>query len=69
MFVSFTYTECVSPGPFKKESGFKFKSVVENTLGPASVSVSELEIQKLLDKASGAFLPYRAPEIGPFMTT
>ena len=68
MFVSFTYTECVSPGPFKKESGFKFKSVVQNTLGPASEGASDSALQTLLDKASGAFLPYRAPEIDPFMS-
>lgn len=68
MFVSFTYTECVSPGPFKKESGFKFKSVVQNKLGSASDAASESMLQTLLDKASGSFLPYRAPEIDPFMT-
>jgi predicted molibdopterin-dependent oxidoreductase YjgC len=68
MFVSFAYTECVSPGPFKKESGFKFKSVVQNAVGQSSSSISDSELQILLDKASGAFLPYRAPEIDPFMT-
>jgi hypothetical protein len=68
MFVSFAYTECVSPGPFKKESGFKFKSVVQNTLSQGKAPVGDSELQLLLDKASGVFLPYRAPEIDPFMT-
>lgn len=68
MFVSFAYTECVSPGPFKKESGFKFKSVVQNNLDQSGASAPDEQLQKLLDKASGAFLPYRAPEIDSFMT-
>jgi hypothetical protein len=68
MFVSFTYTECVSPGPFKKESGFKFKSVVQNATIQNSSSVPITELQSLLDRASGAFLPFRAPDIDPFMT-
>lgn len=68
MFVSFSYTECVAPGPFKKESGFKFKSVVQNNLGENPLPSLGPEVQAILDKASGAFLPYRAPEIDPFMT-
>jgi hypothetical protein len=67
MFVSFSYTECVAPGPFKKESGFKFKSVVQNNLGVEPLPSLGPEVQVILDKASGAFLPYRAPEIDPFM--
>ena len=68
MFVSFAYTECVSPGPFKKESGFKFKSVVQNSVAQGLPPIADENLQNLLDKASGAFLPYRAPEVDPFMT-
>jgi hypothetical protein len=65
MFASFIYTECVSAGPFKRESGFKFKSVMEFPLTGEAVTSTKLEAR--LNQASAAFLPYKAPTIDPFM--
>lgn len=66
MFAAFIYTECISPGPFKSESGFKFKSVQELALAESSPSSSSLE--QRMNIASSAFLPYKAPAIDSFMT-
>lgn len=67
MFASFIYTECQSPGPFKIEPGFKFKSVVLNELGGSSVKPTNQELEQALNVAASAFIPYKAPDIDPFM--
>lgn len=67
MFVNFIYTECNSPGPFKKESGFKFKSVVDNS-DPNEKVVDKRNLEPYLDSITGSFLKYSAPAISPFMT-
>lgn len=65
MFAAFIYTECISPGPFKRESGFKFKSVQEVELNGATSTPTALE--QVVNMASAAFLPYKAPAIDSFM--
>lgn len=65
MFAAFIYTECISAGPFKRESGFKFKSVQEVELAGGSAPGASLE--QRMNAASAAFLPYRAPTIDSFM--
>lgn len=66
MFASFIYTECISPGPFKRESGFKFKSVQEIELPDSQPSKDSLE--QRMNLASAAFLPFKAPSVDSFMT-
>lgn len=65
MFAAFIYTECISSGPFKRESGFKFKSVeeVELAAGPTPAHL----LEQRMNLASAAFLPYKAPTIDSFM--
>lgn len=65
MFAAFIYTECMSPGPFKRESGFKFKSVQQVSLDTDVASQASLE--QRMNLASAAFLPYQAPTIDSFM--
>ncbi len=65
MFAPFIYTECISAGPFKRESGFKFKSVEEVELSGELTPVPLLE--QRMNMASAAFLPYKAPAIDSFM--
>lgn len=65
MFAAFIYTECISAGPFKRESGFKFKSVEEVELSGETTPVPLLE--QRMNMASAAFLPYKAPAIDSFM--
>ncbi len=66
MFAAFIYTECISPGPFKRESGFKFKSVQQVPLESDELAAASLE--QRLNLASAAFLPYKAPTVDAFMT-
>ena len=54
MFAAFIYTECISAGPFKRESGFKFKSVEEVELSGETTPVPLLE--QRMNMASAAFL-------------
>jgi hypothetical protein len=65
VFAAFIYTECISPGPFKRESGFKFKSVEEVDLYESLTPAPLLE--QRMNVASAAFLPYKAPAIDSFM--
>lgn len=65
MFAAFIYTECISAGPFKRESGFKFKSVEEVELSGGTTPLPLLE--QRMNMASAAFLPYKAPAIDSFM--
>lgn len=65
MFVGFIYTECQSPGPFKQESGFKFKSVVDFKL--SDQEADKRDIETTLNSVTAAFLPYKAPSIDVFM--
>ena len=65
MFAAFIYTECISAGPFKRESGFKFKSVEEVELNGSETPQPLLE--QRMNMASAAFLPYKAPTIDSFM--
>lgn len=61
MFTSFIYTECISPGPFKKESGFKFKSVESHSAEDA------LAQEDVLNRAASKFPNFTAPKIDSFM--
>jgi hypothetical protein len=65
MFAAFIYTECISAGPFKRESGFKFKSVEEVELNGSETPQPLLE--QRMNMASAGFLPYKAPAIDSFM--
>lgn len=65
MFAAFIYTECISAGPFKSESGFKFKSVQEAEIYDEATPSAQLE--QRMNTASAAFLPYKAPTIDSFM--
>ena len=65
MFVGFIYTECQSPGPFKEEPGFKFKSVVDFNLNGRKADKQEIETT--LNSVTAAFMPYKAPTIDVFM--
>lgn len=67
MFVNFLYTECNSAGPFKKEPGFKFKSVAFHPSPSEGLSVVG-SIEAKLDAITGSFLPFEAPTISPFMS-
>lgn len=65
MVTHFIYTECQSPGPYKKEPGFKIKSAV------ASEFLSEVDVfdanstKATLEKAVGQLAAYMPPEISP----
>lgn len=76
VLISFLYTECQSPGPYKVEPGFKIKSLAawDSTTGNrmdkeivANPVLSE-EVRKLVEHSVGSFPNYSAPEFSPFAT-
>lgn len=56
----------MSPGPFKNESGFKFKDVKQIDVGARFLD--ERTLEHAVNKASAAFLQYVAPRIDSFMS-
>ncbi len=76
VLISFLYTECQSPGPYKVEPGFKIKSLAawDSTTGNrmdqeiATNPVLSEEVRKLVEHSVGSFPNYSAPEFSPFAT-
>ena len=78
MILEFTYTECTSPGAFKKETGFKIKSLAAYEQGEDGIFL-RLDVEKsfaanrdyiksILDSATSSLTGYAAVDVDPFAT-
>lgn len=67
MIIHFVYTECRSPGPFKKESGFKVKSAVVPELFSTDSESSVTSRKDLVERAVANLASYSPPDISPLV--
>lgn len=65
MVTHFIYTECQSPGPFKKEPGFKIKCAVASEFLSDDDIFEAITAKPTLEKAVGHLANYVPPEISP----
>jgi hypothetical protein len=69
MLAQFIYTETNAPGPYRKETGFKFKCVnIPDFASAGGLLENQLQALKpILERGAAEFVSYKPVEVDPFM--